>query len=183
MFKAHRDDTEPKRRGERQARVLGRSRATLSPAPPRNQGDHQRSPGGGDTLRPLHVLAILLTGAVAALATLYLVGPRPEEIRGGGLDQGEAASQATPTATPQAELSYEGPFEAGQIVRIINTGACLNARTYPSVSAPVWSCLPDGSELRLVVGPIYSDTMWWWAAAEQGWVAEPYLALTEEETQ
>ena len=76
--------------------------------------------------------------------------------------------------------AYQGPFAPGQTVRIVNTGACLNARTYPSVSAPVWNCLPDGSELRIVLGPIYSDTMWCWAAAQEGWAAEPYLAPAQE---
>ena len=131
-----------------------------------------------------HGVSMLLTGAVAALVTLYLVGPRPDEIRGGGSDEQETAIQATATPTPEAQLSYDGLFEAGQIVQIVNTGACLNVRTYPSVSAPVWSCLPDGSELRLVLGPVYSDTMWWWAAERQGWVAQPYLsavAANEEE--
>ncbi|MCJ7510543.1 MAG: hypothetical protein MUP14_06625 [Dehalococcoidia bacterium] len=128
----------------------------------------------------LHVVSLLLTGAVAVLATLYLVGPRPEELRSGGPDEPQAAIQATPTPTPDAQPSYGGPFEAGQTVRIVNTGTCLNVRTYPGVSAPVWSCLPDGSELKLVLGPVYSDIMWWWAASQQGWVAEPYLAPAEE---
>ena len=148
----------------------------LAPTARASREDRQRSPEGANRVTALHVVSLLLTGAVAALATLYLVGPRPEELRSGGPDEPQTAIQATPTPTPDVQPSYDGLFEAGQTVRIVNTGACLNVRTYPGVSAPVWSCLPDGSELKLVLGPVYSDTMWWWAASQQGWVAEPYLA-------
>ena len=146
----------------------------------RGREKREGSPEGGSKMRGLQVVSILLTGVVAVLATLYVVGPRPDEIGGGGADRDETVVQATPTPTPEVQLSYDGFLEAGQIVRIVNTESCLNVRTYPSVGAPVWSCLPDGSELRLVLGPLYSDTMWWWAASQEGWVAEPYLIPAEE---
>jgi len=155
----------------------------LAPTARVSREERQRSAEGPNRMTVLHVLSILLTGTVAVLATLYFVGPRPEEIGSGGPDERDAALQATPTPNPEVHLSYEGPFEAGQTVRIANTGSCLNVRTYPGVGAPVWSCLPDGSELKLVLEPVYADTMWWWAASQEGWVAEPYLAPAEEADQ
>lgn len=124
----------------------------------------------------LHVVSMLLTAVVTVLATLYLVGPRPDEIMSSGAHEQETATQATPTPTPEVQLSYNGPFEAGQIARIVNTGSCLNVRTYPGVNAPVWSCLPDGTRLRIALGPLYADGIWWWAVERQGWVAQPYLS-------
>ena len=145
-------------------------------------------PAAGGRARPrLHaqqvIVQAMLVIAVAGLASmlvLYFVGPAPHKIAGGGGTTGEAVVAPSPTPSPTPVLAYQGPFAVGQTVRIVKTEACLNAGTYPSVSAPVWNCLPDGSELRIVLGPIYSDTMWWWAAAQEGWVAEPYLAPAEE---
>ena len=183
MFEARRREKKLRQHRKGDGRDWRRGQLPLGSPAGESPLNRERSPQGANTIGGLHVVSILLTGAVAVLATLYLVGPSPEEIRGSGSDEQGTAIQATPTPTPEVQLSYDGPFEAGQIVRIVNTEACLNVRTYPSVSAPVWSCLPDGSELRLVLGPVYSDTMWWWAASQEGWVAEPYLAPAEEATQ
>lgn len=180
MFGIGRKENKPKQPCRRDGGVWPSGQPLLTPTARASREDRGRGPEGANTMTVLHVVSILLTGAVAVLATLYLVGPRPEEIRSGGPDERDAATQATPTPTAEVQLFYEGPFEAGQIVRIVNTQSCLNVRTYPGVSAPVWSCLPDGSELRLVLGPVYSDTMWWWAASQEGWVGEPYLAPAEE---
>jgi hypothetical protein len=176
-------ETKPDQPGRRDGGGWRPGQSLTAPTARASREDRQRSPEGANRLTVLHVISILLTGAVAVLATLYLVGPRPEGLVNGENDEGGAAIQATPTPTPEVQLSYDGPFEAGQTVRIVNTESCLNVRTYPGVSAPVWSCLPDGSELRLVLEPVYSDTMWWWAASQEGWVAEPYLAPAEEASQ
>jgi hypothetical protein len=176
VFGIGRKEKKPDQHWNREGGVWRPGQPLLAPTARASREDRQRSPERANTMTGLHVVSILLTGAVAVLATLYLVGPRPEELRGGGPDEPQTTSQATPTPTPDVQPSYDGPFEAGQTVRIVNTGSCLNIRTYPGVSAPVWSCVPDGSELRLVLGPIYSDTMWWWAAERQGWVAQPYLS-------
>lgn len=183
MFGIGRKEKKPKRHWKRDGGVWRPGQPILASTARGSREDRQRSPERANTMSGLHVVSILLTGAVAVLATLYLVGPRPEEMRGSEPYDQQTAIQATPTPTPEVQLSYDGPFEPGQTVRIVNTESCLNVRTYPGVSAPVWSCLPDGSELRLVLGPIYSDTMWWWAASQEGWVAEPYLAPAEGETQ
>lgn len=180
MFGIGRKEKKPDRPRKRDGGVWPPGQPILAPAARTSREDRERSPEGANRMTVLHVVSVLLTGAVAVLATLYLVGPRPEEIGSGGPDERDAAIQATPTPTPEVQLSYKGPFEAGQTVRIVNTDSCLNVRTYPGVGAPVWSCLPDGSELKLVLEPVYSDTMWWWAASQEGWVAEPYLAPPEE---
>ena len=57
-----------------------------------------------------------------------------------------------------------------------NTGDCLRVRIYPSFDAPTWTCLPDGTRLKIVLGPLYAGGIWWWAAERQGWVAQPYLS-------
>ena len=183
MFRIGHKEKMPDQPGRRDGGVWHPGDPLPAPIARASREDRQRSPEGASRVTVLHVLSILLTGAVAVLATLYLVGPRPEGLVNGGPDERDAAIQATPTPTPEVQLSYEGPFEAGQTVRIVNTESCLNVRTYPGVGAPVWSCLPDGSELRLVLEPVYSDTMWWWAASQEGWVAEPYLAPAEEASQ
>ena len=183
MFGISRKEKKPDQHRNRDGGVFRAGQTLLAPTARASREDRQRSPEGANRVTVLHVVSLLLTGAVAVLATLYLVGPRPEELRSGGSDEPQTAIQATPTPTPDVQPSYHGLFETGQTVRIVNTGACLNVRTYPGVSAPVWSCLPDGSKLRLVLGPVYSDTMWWWAASQQGWVAEPYLAPAEEASQ
>ena len=134
-------------------------------------------------LRILQAMLVIAILGLAAMLILYFVGPAPDQVASGGATTGAAVVGPSPTPSPTPVLAYQGPFAPGQNARIVNTGACLNARTYPSVSAPVWSCLPDGSELRIVLGPIYSDTLWWWAAAQEGWVAEPYLAPAEEGSQ
>ena len=80
--------------------------------------------------------------------------------------------------------AYGGPFQAGQEVEVANTGGCLRVRIYPSVDAPSCSCLPEGTRLRILLGPLYADGIWWWAAERQGWVAQPYLSTvvaSEEE--
>jgi hypothetical protein len=183
MFGIGRKEKKPKQHWKRDGAVWRPGQPILAPTVRTGREDRERSPQGVTTMNSLHVVSILLAGAVAVLATLYLVGPRPEDIRSSGPDEHDTAIQATPTSTPEVRLPYDGPFAAGQTVRIVNTESCLNVRTYPGVSAPVWSCLPDGSELKLVLEPVYSDTMWWWAASQEGWVAEPYLAPVEEEGQ
>jgi len=180
VFGIGRKEKKPNQHWNRGGRVWRAGQPLLAPSAQVSEENRERSSRAANTMTGLHVVSLLLTGAVAVLATLYFVGPRPAEIRHSGPDEPQTAIQATPTPTPKVQLSYEGPFEAGQTVRIVNTESCLNVRTYPGVSAPVWSCLPDGSELRLVLGPVYSDTMWWWAASQQGWAAEPYLAPAEE---
>lgn len=72
--------------------------------------------------------------------------------------------------------AYDGPFQAGQEVEVANTGGCLRVRTYPSLDAPTWVCLPEGTRLRIALGPLYADGIWWWAVERQGWVAQPYLS-------
>ena len=134
-------------------------------------------------MRTVQGMLVITVLGLAAMLVLYFIGPAPDQIASGGGTTGEAVLAPSPTPSPTAVIAYQGPFASGQNVRVVNTGSCLNARPYPSVSAPVWNCLPDGTELRIVLGPMYSDTMWWWAAAQEGWVAEPYLTPAEVDGQ
>ena len=72
--------------------------------------------------------------------------------------------------------AYGGAFQVGQEVEVANAGGCMTVRTYPSLDAPTWACLPEGTRLEITVGPLYANGMWWWAVERQGWAAELYLA-------
>ena len=176
MFGIGRKEKKPDQRWNREGGVWRPGQPLLAPTARASREDRQRSPEGANRVTVLHVVCMLLTGAVAVLATLYLVGPRTEGLRSGGPDEPQTTIQATPTPTPDVQPSYGGLFEAGQTVRIVNTGACLNIRIYPDFDAPSWTCLPEGTRLKIVLGPLYSDGIWWWAAERQGWVAQPYLS-------
>jgi hypothetical protein len=126
---------------------------------------------------------------VAAFLGLRLLAPAPSwEEMGDGLGQtldhagrfviGKGDIKVGPIvpAVPTVP-AYEGPFEAGQEVEVTNTGGCLTVRIYPGFDAPTWSCLPEGTRLKIALGPLYADGVWWWAAERQGWVAQSYLSL------
>ena len=133
---------------------------------------------------------------IAAFFALRLLAPTPswEEVgerlgqtfdKAAGLVIGKGDAQVGPIAPAVPTVpAYGGPFEAGQEVEVASTEGCLRVRTYPSLDAPARTCLPEGTRLRIVLGPLYADGIWWWAAERQGWVAQPYLstvAASEDE--
>ena len=132
------------------------------------------------------VFAVIV--GLAAFLMLRLMAPSPSweeagETLGQAFDDagrfviGKGDARVGPIAPALPTLpAYTGPFQAGQEVEVTNTGGCLRVRIYPSFDAPTWTCLPDGTRLRIVLSPLYADGIWWWAAERQGWVAQPYLS-------
>lgn len=148
------------------------------------------------------LLFVLAVGCGASFA-LYLLAPSPpwgktgdsladgidslaSNLLGEGEERPGLVAPAIPTRSPEPSPTpgpptYDGLFGVGQEVQVTQTGGCLNVRTYPGMDAPEWTCLPDGTILQIILGPIHSSGLWWWAAAQQGWVADPYLAPVDEE--
>jgi len=133
-------------------------------------------------------LVFAVAVGVAAFLGLRLLAPAPSwEDMGNGLGQaldyasrlviGEGDTKVGPIvpAVPTVP-AYAGPFQAGQEVEVTDSGGCLRVRIYPGFDAPTWACLPEGTRLKIVLGPLYADGIWWWAAERQGWVAQSYLS-------
>jgi len=77
--------------------------------------------------------------------------------------------QAQPGPTPTASLTKGGN------ARVANTGSCLNVRETPTTAAPVVTCLPDETIVRVLDGPVAADGYRWWLIETQvvfGWSAE-----------
>ncbi|MCJ7510545.1 MAG: hypothetical protein MUP14_06635 [Dehalococcoidia bacterium] len=136
----------------------------------------------------MKTLIVAVAVGIAAFLWLRLLAPTPSwEEMGDGMVQtlnhasrfviGKGETKVGPIvpAIPTVP-AYEGPFQPGQEVEVTNTGGCLTVRIYPGFDGPSWTCLPDGTRLKIVLGPLYSDGIWWWAAERQGWVAQPYLS-------
>lgn len=137
----------------------------------------------------MKTLLFAVAVGVAAFLGLRLLAPAPSwEKMGDGLGQtldhagrfviGEGSTKTGPIvpAVPTVP-AYEGPFETGQEVEVTNSGGCLRVRIYPGFDAPTWTCLPEGTRLRIVLDPLYANGVWWWVAERQGWVAQSYLSL------
>lgn len=136
----------------------------------------------------MKTLIFAVAVGVTAFLGLRLLAPSPSwEEMGGSLTRiiddagrfviGKGNTEVGPIvpAVPTVP-AYGGPFQAGQEVEVTNSGGCLRVRIYPSFDAPTWTCLPEGTRLRIVLRPLYVDGIWWWAAERQGWVAQPYLS-------
>jgi uncharacterized protein YkwD len=78
-----------------------------------------------------------------------------------------------PPLAPTA--ATHGTIAVGVSVVSNTPGDCLRARTSPSLSSTASVCLPDGSSLFLIDGPVSADGHTWWAAFGAGWVASDYL--------
>ena len=77
--------------------------------------------------------------------------------------------QMQSTPTPPAGLSKGGN------ARIVNTGSCLNLRDAPTTTAPIRTCLPDETIVRVLDGPVAANGYRWWLIETQvisGWSAE-----------
>jgi hypothetical protein len=136
-----------------------------------------------------------LAVGVAAFLGLRLVAPSPswedtgdnltEFINGAArmvIGKGHARGGLIVPAIPTVP-AYAGPFRPGQEVEVARTGGCLNVRIYPRLDAPAQNCLAEGTRLKIILGPLYAQGIWWWAAERQGWIGEPYLSsvVTDEE--
>ena len=63
----------------------------------------------------------------------------------------------------------------GVSAMVADTYSCLNVRERPTLSAPVRTCLPDGTGVAVRDGPVEADGYRWWlieAEVTRGWSAE-----------
>jgi hypothetical protein len=142
-------------------------------------------------------------GVVALLVAIGVVWTG-DRLLGGGGDRAEAAAEETPVpagetqtsvasataATPQptsagstsvpTRSTAPGEIAAGVAVVVAGTGDCLNIRTGSGLSNDVIACVPDGTELTVLGGPVEADSLTWWQVESEqgaGWVASDYLAI------
>lgn len=143
----------------------------------------------------MKTLILALAVGVAAFLGLRLLAPSPswedtgdrlpEFLNGAArmvIGKGHARGGPIVPAIPTVP-AYAGPFQAGQEVEVARTGGCLNVRIYPRLDAPTRSCLLEGTRFKIIMGPLYAQGIWWWAAEREGWIGELYLspAVTGEE--
>jgi hypothetical protein len=77
--------------------------------------------------------------------------------------------QAQPGPTPPAGLSRGGN------ARVANSGSCLNLHEAPTLGAPIRTCLPDQTIVRVLDSPVAADGYRWSLIETQvisGWSAE-----------
>lgn len=115
------------------------------------------------------------------------------------------AADVIPTATAPAgtwtpPAGYAGSLRPENWVQIAGTESCLNVRIAPGLTwhypendeaIPTLNCLPDGFVGQLSFGPntpkdaqgmpVQVDGYWWWYLLGQGWVAEDWLTLLQED--
>lgn len=81
-----------------------------------------------------------------------------------------------PTATPEPPTALPPALQVGGRAVIANlNGGPLRVRAGAGVTQKVVARLPEGTEVKLVEGPVDSDGYTWWrveAGKDSGWVAE-----------
>ncbi len=96
--------------------------------------------------------------------------------------------KTTPVAHGPTAASVDPKFAPGDKAVVFGTGDCLTVRQTPGVTADrivpaPGGCIPDGSPVTIVDGPVTTsgadgDFTWWkgQTAIGVGWMAEPFLA-------
>jgi hypothetical protein len=86
-----------------------------------------------------------------------------------------ATNRPLPTPTATAMPTPTPGLVAGGSAQVINLGeSTLRVRTEPSLDAPIRLRLEEGSEVRLLEGPVVVDGLAWWRIASdagEGWSA------------
>ncbi len=76
------------------------------------------------------------------------------------------------------QQALDGDLAPGETAIVSAAGDCLNLRPTPDTSGDPIACLPDGTEVTLLSGPVGAEGIEWWevdSAAGTGWVAGLYL--------
>ncbi len=85
----------------------------------------------------------------------------------------------SPTPAPAATATaVELRFSPGAGALVAGTDSCLNIRAEASIGAAVIDCIPDGTEVTLLDGPVTDGGITWWLVVTSnvnGWAAELYL--------
>jgi uncharacterized protein YkwD len=86
---------------------------------------------------------------------------------------GSATIPALSTLPPAS--GAQRSVAAGQTAVVNTPNDCLRVHSSPSISSSVSACIPDGTSIFLVAGPVSADGYTWWTAYGAGWVAGQYL--------
>src|SRR5438067_4144772 len=58
---------------------------------------------------------------------------------------------------------------------LVKVSGCANVRSEPGLQARIVACLPNGTTVHVVGGPVYRDGKLWWLLQGQGWVVHDSL--------
>jgi hypothetical protein len=161
---------------------------------------------GHRLLQYWYVPAALAVAVVVAAAIIWL----GDKAFGGGGDNNAAVASpaaddtpaAAPSTTTTTAVASQSPAAVatatvggttvpaeglgpGASVVVGGTGDCLNVRTGAGLANDAIACLPDGTEMTVLGGPLDVDGITWWQVETPGgtgWAAQEYLqmpALTE----
>jgi hypothetical protein len=75
------------------------------------------------------------------------------------------------------------PLAVGAQVVVAGTAPdCLKVREAPGLSSTDTECLPDGTAVSIVAGPVDQDDIEWWQLEGHGWAAGNYLRFADAAT-
>jgi hypothetical protein len=57
----------------------------------------------------------------------------------------------------------------------VSVSGCANVRAEPSLQSTVLSCVPSGTNVHVVGGPVYRDGKLWWQLQGKGWMVHDSL--------
>lgn len=114
------------------------------------------------------VLLALLTFVAAALMLL-------------GAAQVTTAAGLAPTHIASVDPLRGEPLEAGDIAIVRADGDCLRLRVIPGIAGAKITCMPEGSAVTVIGGPVSLDGFTWvqvrTSAGLEGWSANEFLEL------
>jgi hypothetical protein len=84
-----------------------------------------------------------------------------------------ASPLLTPPLAPPASLPSSVTVGSSELTS--TPGDCLRVHAAPSLSSNVSACLPDGTLVLIVAGPVTADGHTWWSASNLGWLAGDLL--------
>ena len=130
--------------------------------------------------RPLNGVSLPDTGRYNAHGG---VGPIISGNTGGGGTTPAATPTPAPTGQSDERTVTTGASSRGGSARpnaaaptMVNTpGECLNVRAEPSRNGALMRCLPHGTRITVIGGPVRADGYSWYHLQGYGWAAGEYL--------